>query len=154
MIFCLLWTEGLSSPCSRITASRWGPRLLHCQKPLNSCHSRSVWYIQTLISGQSTLPIGERMLDVLLQLDVIRIICSHEHFIALSLPFGSGLAAGHRPVSPSPSVLSALSHVSWASTIPSSHDQWALASLSSEFRRQHFLIGLVLSDLATVLDME
>ncbi|CAG0892792.1 unnamed protein product, partial [Darwinula stevensoni] len=100
----------------------------------------------------AALPEASQLMS--LKLDVIRIICSHEHFIALSLPFGSGLAAGHRPVSPSPSVLSALSHASWASTLPSSHDQWALASLSSEFRHQHFLVGLVLSDLATVLDME
>jgi len=69
------------------------------------------------------------------KLDLFRIICNHEHYIALNLP----LLLQAEPQSPS-----------------SSYDEGPVniepvASLTAEFRQQHYLSGLVLSELARVL---
>lgn len=83
------------------------------------------------------------------KLDFLRIVCSHEHFVALNLPFATPFTTHSAPVSPTPSIASNNSHTSNVA----SSDRASFSDLSSEFRQQHFLIGLVLSELATVLEL-
>uniref|UniRef100_A0A4W3ICG8 Dedicator of cytokinesis 7 n=1 Tax=Callorhinchus milii TaxID=7868 RepID=A0A4W3ICG8_CALMI len=78
---------------------------------------------------------------VSLRLDFLRIICSHEHYVTLNLPY-SLLTP---PASPSPSVSSATSQ---DQTITN------MFELSLPFRQQHYLAGLVLTQLALILDPE
>ncbi|CAM1319326.1 DOCK6 (predicted) [Pycnogonum litorale] len=80
------------------------------------------------------------------KIDFLRVVCSHEHFVTLNLPFGTPVCSTN-PASPSPSISSQSSRYS-ATTLTDSKGNFS--ELSTEFRRQHFLIGLVLSDLATV----
>uniref|UniRef100_A0A1I7WWD4 DOCKER domain-containing protein n=1 Tax=Heterorhabditis bacteriophora TaxID=37862 RepID=A0A1I7WWD4_HETBA len=102
-----------------------------------------------------------------LKLDFLRIICSHEHFIVLNLPFvplqsslstsGSsssiGLSATYggsaiiQPASPGSSSLSSRS-----TTTTGSWGSLGSGELNNAFRRSHFLVGLVLADLAAVLE--
>lgn len=87
-----------------------------------------------------------------LQLDFLRIICSHEHFVPLNLPsYGpnSGLYSGAS--SPTPSMKSVESTTSFVSAM-GERSSWA--ELSSEFRRQHFLVGLVLTNLDNALEQD
>ncbi|KAG5883156.1 hypothetical protein JTB14_033407 [Gonioctena quinquepunctata] len=87
-----------------------------------------------------------------LKLEFARIICSHEHFVALNLPFASPFMSTGTNVSPSPSVTSSTSQNSFLSGPPPSQERAStFAELSSEYRQHHFLAGIVLSDLATVL---
>uniref|UniRef100_A0A8C9VZX3 Dedicator of cytokinesis 7 n=1 Tax=Scleropages formosus TaxID=113540 RepID=A0A8C9VZX3_SCLFO len=81
-----------------------------------------------------------------LRLDFLRIVCSHEHYVTLNLP----CSLLTPPASPSPSVSSSSgfsSHV---------QDQKIanMFELSVPFREQHYLAGLVLSELAVILDPE
>jgi hypothetical protein len=87
------------------------------------------------------------------QLDFLRIVCSHEHFVALNLPFGTPFMPSSAPASPSPSIASSTSQSSFISTLVGG-DKMNFADLSADFRQQHFLVGLVLSDLATVLELQ
>ncbi|KAL5279484.1 DOCK6 family protein [Megaselia abdita] len=82
------------------------------------------------------------------KLDFLRIVCSHEHYVALNLPFGTAYTTLSAPCSPTPSITSNNSQASYAST-----GKALYADLDIEFRRQHFLIGLVLGELATVLEI-
>ncbi|XP_055593172.1 dedicator of cytokinesis protein 7 [Uranotaenia lowii] len=86
------------------------------------------------------------------KLDFLRIVCSHEHFVALNLPFGTPYTALSAPCSPTPSVTSNNSQNSFVSGL-AGMDKTLYAELSAEYRQQHFLIGLVLQELATVLDI-
>ncbi|XP_044752960.1 dedicator of cytokinesis protein 7 [Coccinella septempunctata] len=87
-----------------------------------------------------------------LKLEFMRIICSHEHYVALNLPFASPFMSSGAGVSPSPSVTSSTSQNSFLSGAPPSQDRSsAFAELSPEYRQHHYLSGLVLSDVATVL---
>lgn len=79
------------------------------------------------------------------QLDFVRILCSHEHFVALNLPFGTPFMWSSAPASPTPSQ---------ASSTSVNRDKACFAELSYEYKQQHFLMGLVLTDLAIVLDMQ
>lgn len=82
----------------------------------------------------------------------MRIICSHEHYVPLNLPFASPFMSSGAGVSPSPSVTSSTSQNSFLSGPPPSQDRSsAFAELSPEYRQHHYLSGLVLSDVATVL---
>lgn len=83
-----------------------------------------------------------------LKLDFLRIIVSHEHYVTLNLPFLHTDIS--RPPSPTPSISSMSSMMSLASTLPSTVKA-KLMQLTPEFRQQHFLTGLLLSDLACVL---
>uniref|UniRef100_A0A8C7F1M0 Dedicator of cytokinesis 7 n=1 Tax=Oncorhynchus kisutch TaxID=8019 RepID=A0A8C7F1M0_ONCKI len=76
-----------------------------------------------------------------LRLDFLRIVCSHEHYVTLNLP----CSLLTPPASPSPSVSSA-----------TSQDQKItnMFELSVPFREQHYLAGLVLTELAVILDPE
>ena len=85
-----------------------------------------------------------------LQIDFLRIVSSHEHFIPLNLPqYGP---AGHLSgsSSPTPSLRSVDSASSCISTVMGDRSSWA--ELSSEFRRQHFLVGLCLTNLQLALE--
>ncbi|XP_076063961.1 dedicator of cytokinesis isoform X2 [Oratosquilla oratoria] len=87
-----------------------------------------------------------------LKLDFIRIVCSHEHFVTLNLPFCTPLSTMSAPSSPCPSIGSTTSQSSFISTLVGG-DRGSFTSLSTAFRQQHFLAGLVLSDLATGLEI-
>ena len=86
---------------------------------------------------------------VTLKLDFLRILCSHEHFVTLNLPLGLPLTPS-APSSPSPSIASSASFSSTNTMI----ERHILTELSMEYRMQHFLIGIVLADLATVFDSQ
>ncbi|KAG8222990.1 hypothetical protein J437_LFUL002713 [Ladona fulva] len=87
------------------------------------------------------------------KLDFLRIICSHEHYVALNLPFGTPFTPSSAPSSPNPSIASSTSQSSFISTLIGG-DKTSFAELTAEYRQQHFLVGLVLSDLASVLDLQ
>lgn len=87
------------------------------------------------------------------KLDLLRIVCSHEHFVALNLPFGTPYTVLSAPCSPTASVNSNNSQHSYLNALMSS-DNAVYAELSQEFRQQHFLVGLVMTELATVLEMQ
>ncbi|XP_014207564.1 dedicator of cytokinesis protein 7 [Copidosoma floridanum] len=84
-----------------------------------------------------------------LKLDLVRTVCSNEHFVALNLPFGTGYTCGSAPVSPSPSTGSSGSLIS--TLVPG--ERVRFSELSQEFRQQHFLVGLVLLDLSNTLEI-
>lgn len=87
-----------------------------------------------------------------LKLECARIVCSHEHYVALNLPFASPFMSTGSSVSPSPSVTSSTSQNSFLSGPPASQERAStFAELSSEYRQHHYLAGIVLTDLATVL---
>ncbi|KAK6180566.1 hypothetical protein SNE40_012697 [Patella caerulea] len=87
---------------------------------------------------------------MLLRLDFIRIICSHEHYFPLNLPFATPTTPS-APSSPTPSTGSMTSHSSYTSTSTLT-DKGIFYDLTIEFRQQHYLCGLVLSDLSSALD--
>ncbi|XP_052826042.1 dedicator of cytokinesis protein 7 isoform X2 [Octopus bimaculoides] len=101
------------------------------------------------ISSQMACQVDATIL-MRLRLDFLHIICSHEHYFPLNLPFGTPLTPS-APCSPSPSVTSTNSQMSYASTNTLT-DKGIFFDLTTEFRQQHFLSGLVLSDLATALE--
>ncbi|GAB1288661.1 Dedicator of cytokinesis protein 7 [Apodemus speciosus] len=85
---------------------------------------------------------------VSLRLDFLRIICSHEHYVTLNLP----CSLLTPPASPSPSVSSATSQSSGFSTSVQDQKIANMFELSLPFRQQHYLAGLVLTELALILD--
>uniref|UniRef100_A0A674KDX4 Dedicator of cytokinesis protein 7 n=1 Tax=Terrapene triunguis TaxID=2587831 RepID=A0A674KDX4_9SAUR len=85
---------------------------------------------------------------VSLRLDFLRIICSHEHYVTLNLP----CSLLTPPASPSPSVSSATSQSSGFSTNVQDQKIANMFELSVPFRQQHYLAGLVLTELAVILD--
>ncbi|XP_039591200.1 dedicator of cytokinesis protein 7 isoform X13 [Polypterus senegalus] len=87
---------------------------------------------------------------VSLRLDFLRIVCSHEHYVTLNLPCGLLTP----PASPSPSVSSATSQSSGFSTNVQDQKIANMFELSVPFRQQHYLAGLVLTELAVILDPE
>ncbi|CAH0558208.1 unnamed protein product [Brassicogethes aeneus] len=114
-------------------------------------------YVFTLIRSynkQLQVKIASMQEPVLveLKLEFARILCSHEHYVALNLPFASPFTSSGASVSPSPSVASSASQNSFLSGPPASHERaGTFAELSVEYKQHHYLTGLVLSDLATVL---
>uniref|UniRef100_A0A8C7CK34 Dedicator of cytokinesis 7 n=1 Tax=Oncorhynchus kisutch TaxID=8019 RepID=A0A8C7CK34_ONCKI len=85
-----------------------------------------------------------------LRLDFLRIVCSHEHYVTLNLP----CSLLTPPASPSPSVSSATSQSSGFSTHAQDQKITNMFELSVPFREQHYLAGLVLTELAVILDPE
>ncbi|XP_078541005.1 dedicator of cytokinesis protein 6 isoform X8 [Lissotriton helveticus] len=85
---------------------------------------------------------------IALRMDLVRIVCSHEHYVTLNLPC-STLSP---PASPSPSVSSATSQGSAFSTHVQDLRIANMFELSVLFRQQHFLAGLVLTELALILE--
>uniref|UniRef100_A0A8B9K1N1 Dedicator of cytokinesis 8 n=1 Tax=Astyanax mexicanus TaxID=7994 RepID=A0A8B9K1N1_ASTMX len=82
-----------------------------------------------------------------MRLEFLRVLCSHEHYLNLSLYFSSPTSA---PNSPCPSI------TSQTSSSCSLQDQRIVAmfDLSQEFKQQHYLTGLLLTELSAALDME
>lgn len=98
----------------------------------------------------SSNPEGSILIE--LKLEFTRIICSHEHYVALNLPFSSPFMSSGAGVSPSPSVTSSTSQNSFLSGAPPSQERVnTFAELSPEYRQHHYLAGMILGDLATVL---
>ncbi|CAB1332240.1 unnamed protein product [Coregonus sp. 'balchen'] len=85
-----------------------------------------------------------------LRLDFLRIVCSHEHYVTINLP----CSLLTPPASPSPSVSSATSQSSSFSTHAQDQKIANMFELSVPFREQHYLAGLVLAELAVILDPE
>lgn len=108
-------------------------------------------YCKQMSAKISSLPDAVSLIS--LKLDFLRIICSHEHYVALNLPFGTPFMPSSAPASPNPSIASSTSQSSFISTLVGG-DKMNFAELSTEFKQQHFLVGLVLSDLAAVLDIQ
>ncbi|KAG1678326.1 Dedicator of cytokinesis protein 7 [Nymphon striatum] len=116
---------------------------------IKSQHAKTNLSEQSQISAKiSSLPDAAHLIGF--KLDFLRIICSHEHFITLNLPFGTPVCSGGAS-SPSPSVSSQSSKYS-STTL--TDQKGAFSELTTEFRHQHFLVGLVLSDLATVIELQ
>nr|CAD7402776.1 unnamed protein product [Timema poppensis] len=107
-------------------------------------------YYKQMSAKISSLPDAASLVS--LKLDFLRIVCSHEHFVALNLPFGTPFTPSSAPASPSLSVCSSASQSSFISTLIGG-DKMSFAELSPAFKQQHFLVGLVLSDLASVLEI-
>ncbi|XP_067118403.1 dedicator of cytokinesis protein 7 isoform X1 [Centruroides vittatus] len=106
-------------------------------------------YCKQMSAKISSLPDAGHLIT--LKLEFLRIICSHEHFVTLNLPFATPVSPSPA-TSPCPSVASSISQSSFVSTSTLT-EKGNFAELSVEFRQQHFLVGLVLSDLATVLEI-
>jgi len=84
-----------------------------------------------------------------LKLELLHILCTHEHFVILNLPFPCNEQSPN--ISPSPSMSSIVSSVSSFSLAIKDASQ-SLGELSMEFREQHFLIGLLLCELKNSFD--
>ncbi|NXF38007.1 DOCK8 protein, partial [Nyctibius bracteatus] len=83
-----------------------------------------------------------------MRLEFLRILCSHEHYLSLNLFFMTSASA---PASPSSSLSSQNS-----SSCSSFQDQKiaGMFDLSAEYRQQHFLTGLLFTELAAALDAD
>ncbi|XP_036169059.1 dedicator of cytokinesis protein 6 isoform X16 [Myotis myotis] len=85
-----------------------------------------------------------------LRMDFTRILCSHEHYVVLNLP----CCPLSPPASPSPSVSSTTSQSSTFSSQAPDPKVVSMFELSGPFRQQHFLAGLLLTELALALEPE
>uniref|UniRef100_A0A2K6U7W6 Dedicator of cytokinesis 6 n=1 Tax=Saimiri boliviensis boliviensis TaxID=39432 RepID=A0A2K6U7W6_SAIBB len=85
-----------------------------------------------------------------LRMEFTRILCSHEHYVTLNLP----CCPLSPPASPSPSVSSTTSQSSTFSSQAPDPKVTSMFELSGPFRQQHFLSGLLLTELALALDPE
>uniref|UniRef100_A0A452R7Q9 Dedicator of cytokinesis 8 n=1 Tax=Ursus americanus TaxID=9643 RepID=A0A452R7Q9_URSAM len=83
-----------------------------------------------------------------MRLEFLRILCSHEHYLNLNLFFMNSDTA---PASPCPSISSQNS-----SSCSSFQDQKiaSMFDLTPEYRQQHFLTGLLFTELVAALDAE
>uniref|UniRef100_G3T4C0 Dedicator of cytokinesis 6 n=1 Tax=Loxodonta africana TaxID=9785 RepID=G3T4C0_LOXAF len=85
-----------------------------------------------------------------LRMDFTRVLCSHEHYVTLNLP----CCPLSPPASPSPSVSSTTSQSSAFSSHAPDPKVTSMFELSGPFRQQHFLAGLLLTELALALEPE
>ncbi|XP_076814693.1 dedicator of cytokinesis protein 7-like isoform X2 [Clavelina lepadiformis] len=100
-------------------------------------------YCQQLNDKMSSLLTTSPSALLTLRTAVLRIVCSHEHYVTLNLPFAKPL-----PSSPTPSVSSTTSFVSVVlASVPSQYN------LNDRFMRQHYLTGLLISDLRLCFDL-
>ncbi|KAK0133802.1 Dedicator of cytokinesis protein 7 [Merluccius polli] len=83
-----------------------------------------------------------------LRMDFTRIVCSHEHYVTLNLP----CATLSPPASPSPSTSSTTSQSSAFSNMVQDPGVASMFELSVPFRHQHFLSGLLLTELSLILE--
>uniref|UniRef100_A0A674JHA9 Dedicator of cytokinesis 8 n=1 Tax=Terrapene triunguis TaxID=2587831 RepID=A0A674JHA9_9SAUR len=97
-------------------------------------------YCNQLSNKLNTLPTLISM-----RLEFLRILCSHEHYLNLNLFFMTSVSA---PASPSPSLSSQVGITQSDQKIASMFD------LSADYRQQHFLAGLLFTELAAALDTE
>ncbi|XP_006875192.1 PREDICTED: dedicator of cytokinesis protein 6 [Chrysochloris asiatica] len=85
-----------------------------------------------------------------LRMDFTRVLCSHEHYVTLNLP----CCPLSPPASPSPSVSSTTSQSSAFSSHAPDPKVTSMFELSGSFRQQHYLAGLLLTELALALEPE
>ncbi|XP_076021315.1 dedicator of cytokinesis protein 8 isoform X2 [Genypterus blacodes] len=83
-----------------------------------------------------------------MRLEFLRILCSHEHYLNLSLFFSSPASA---PASPCPSISS---QSSGSCSFQEQQRFLWLFELTQDFKQQHYLTGLLLTELSAALDME
>ncbi|XP_077004454.1 dedicator of cytokinesis protein 8 isoform X3 [Tamandua tetradactyla] len=83
-----------------------------------------------------------------MRLEFLRILCSHEHYLNLNLFF---MNADTSPASPCPSISSQNS--SSCSSFQD-HKIASMFDLTADYRQQHFLTGLLFTELAAALDAE
>ncbi|XP_068594454.1 dedicator of cytokinesis protein 8 [Brachionichthys hirsutus] len=83
-----------------------------------------------------------------MRLEFLRILCSHEHYLNLNLFFSSPASA---PASPCPSISS---QSSGSCSFQEQQRILGLFELSQEFKQQHYLTGLLLTELSAALDVE
>ncbi|XP_018097532.1 dedicator of cytokinesis protein 6 isoform X3 [Xenopus laevis] len=83
-----------------------------------------------------------------MRMDLIRIVCSHEHYVSLNLPCGTLTP----PNSPTPSISSTTSQSSVFSSPAQDRTITNMFELSVPFRQQHFLAGLILTELCLILE--
>ncbi|CAI5786814.1 of cytokinesis 8 isoform X1 [Podarcis lilfordi] len=100
-------------------------------------------YCNQLSNKLNTLPTLISM-----RLEFLQILCSHEHYLNLNLFF---MTSGSAPTSPSPS-LSSQNSSSCSSF--QDHKFANMFDLTAEYRQQHFLTGLLFTELAAALDTE
>ncbi|XP_034956196.2 dedicator of cytokinesis protein 8 isoform X3 [Zootoca vivipara] len=100
-------------------------------------------YCNQLSNKLNTLPTLISM-----RLEFLQILCSHEHYLNLNLFF---MTSGSAPTSPSPS-LSSQNSSSCSSF--QDHKFANIFDLTAEYRQQHFLTGLLFTELAAALDTE
>ncbi|CAD5111868.1 DgyrCDS1134 [Dimorphilus gyrociliatus] len=81
--------------------------------------------------------------------EFLKIICLHEHYFALNLPFGSWYMSSP-PSSPCGSICSS-SSISTRSSTSTLIEKGNFFEMPEEFRQQHFLVGLVLSHFSLIL---
>lgn len=74
--------------------------------------------------------------------------------MALNLPFATPYTVSSAPVSPSPSIASSTSQTSFLSGLTNQERASSYSELSLDYRQQHYLTGLILSDLTAVLEMQ
>ncbi|XP_077992756.1 dedicator of cytokinesis protein 7-like isoform X2 [Glandiceps talaboti] len=87
-----------------------------------------------------------------LKQEFLRIISSHEHYVTINLPLQYPLVSPAS--SPCPSISSSTSQSSYLSSNTLTDQRCCMAELSPDFRQQHFLTGLLLSDLAYILQTQ
>ncbi|KAF0288827.1 Dedicator of cytokinesis protein 7 [Amphibalanus amphitrite] len=100
------------------------------------------------MASQRTTTSGAQL--IYLKLDFLRIVCSHEHYFSLNLPFCTPLSGALVAASPTPSVGSASSQSSYLSTLVA-NERPRFGELSVHFLQQHYLAGLVLQELRATL---
>lgn len=107
-------------------------------------------YYKQMTAKTASLPDAHAHALIGYKLDFLRIVLSHEHLIPLNLPIPVPVSGRS---SPSPSVVSSTSQTSLVSTNPTT-DRLQTTELTSQFRSQHYLIGLLLTELSAVLECQ
>ncbi|KAI1280634.1 Dedicator of cytokinesis protein 7 [Halotydeus destructor] len=103
------------------------------------------------LSGSSQCSESAKNLKFSLRIDFLRVVCSHEHYVQLNLPFNSPLFQSNQSSESKYATIN--SHKSIFSQFNMFDRICSFAELSEEFRRQHFLAGLVLSHVSSSLEM-
>ena len=96
---------------------------------------------------------------IILKLQFMRIICSHEHFVLLNLPFdkiplttknteGAGLNNKHSSEKP---LLTSKFPTEVSLYMNTTQPFQTVLDLNEEYKKRHFLLGIVLSDLFSLL---
>ena len=86
-----------------------------------------------------------------LKIDFLRIVCAHEQYFALNLPFNSPLFPSCSPIARSNSIGNLHSAIFSPLNFPDRVNSFS--DLSEDYRKQHFLSGLVLSTLVSAIDL-
>lgn len=108
-------------------------------------------YYKQMTAKTASLPDAHAHALIGYKLDFLRIVSSHEHLIPLNLPVPITAVSGRS--SPSPSVVSSTSQTSLVSTIAAA-EKLLTSELTPQFRTQHYLIGLLLTELSSVLECQ